>query len=56
MKKNLYLLYELIDREFEQIIAILGAKKILDVSYDRNFFRQYFKFDPGIVIYKSVAK
>ena len=36
MKKNLYLLYELIDREFESklLLSILGAqKKILDVSY-----------------------
>ena len=59
MKKNLYLLYELIDREFESklLLSILGAKKNFRCFIlDRNFFLDNIsKFDPGIVIYKSVV-
>ena len=59
MKKNLYLLYELIDREFESklLLSILGSKKNFRCFIlDRNFFLDNIsKFKPGIVIYKSVV-
>ena len=59
MKKNLYLLYELIDREFESklLLSILGSKKNFRCFIlDRNFFLDNIpKFEPGIVVYKSVV-
>jgi surface carbohydrate biosynthesis protein len=59
-KKNLYLLYEIVDREFESkflLAANASLKKWRSFILERNFFLDNIeKFSPGVVIYKSITK
>ena len=59
-KKNFYILYEIVDREFEsKIFLALTAAKMNWRCFllERNFFLRNIKqFDAGIVVYKSITK
>ena len=58
-KKNLYLLYEIADREFESksLLAYIAAKNGWRAYLlDRNIFiNNIKKFNPGVVVYKSLV-
>ena len=59
-KKNLYLLSEITNREFEsKVLLALEASNfnIRTFVLDRNFFLENIKkFNPGLVLYKSVVE
>ena len=59
-KKNLYLLSEITNREFEsKVLLALEASNfnIRTFVLDRNFFLENIKkFKPGLVLYKSVVE
>lgn len=59
LKKNLYLLYEIADREFDSklLVSLEAAKNNFRCYiFERNFFLENISnFDKGIVVYKSVV-